>query len=109
MSIGKLLIGIQVIDINTKQIASPQKCVIRNLFYFIGLFDVIVMLTNSKGTRIGDYVTHTEVTLRNKSLAKVKLSKELLAIGYVLIGLAIIEAFYYFVAPSLFFYKLPLY
>lgn len=100
MSIGKRFVGIQVIDTNSKQIASPQKCVIRNLFYFIGLIDIIFMFTNSKNLRLGDKVTHTEVVLRNKTLPKVAFSKVTLSIGYVLLGLAIVEIIYYLRAST---------
>lgn len=100
MSIGKWYVGIQVIDANSKQIASPQKCIIRNLFYFIGLIDILFMFTNDKNLRLGDKVTHTEVMLRNKSLPKVAFSKVILSIGYVLLGLAIMEIIYYFRASS---------
>lgn len=100
MSVGKRFVGIQVIDTNSRQIASPQKCVIRNLFYFVGPIDILFMLTNSKGLRLGDKVVHTEVVLRNKSLPKVVFSKVILAIGYVLLGLVIMEIIYYFRASS---------
>lgn len=100
MSIGKRCVGIQVIDANSKQIASPQKCIIRNLFYFIGFLDILFMFTNDKKLRLGEKVTHTEVMLRNKSLPKVAFSKVILSIGYVLLGLAIMEIFYYLRASS---------
>ena len=100
MSIGKRLVGIQVIDTNSKQIASPQKCIIRNLFYFIGIIDIFFMFTNSKSLRLGDKVTHTEVVLRNKTLPKVAFSKTILSIGYVLLGLAIMEIIYYLRASA---------
>lgn len=100
MSIGKRFVGIQVIDTKSKQIASPQKCVIRNLFYFIGFIDLLFMLTNSKSLRLGDKVVHTEVLLKNKSLPKVAFSKVIISLGYVLLGLAIMEVIYYLRASS---------
>ena len=35
VSVGKRLVGIQVVDSNNMQIASPVKCVIRHLSYFL--------------------------------------------------------------------------
>lgn len=101
MSIGKRCVGIQVIDTNSKQIASPQKCIIRNLFYFVVFLDILFIYTNDKKLRLGEKVTHTEVMLRNNSLPKVAFSKVILSIGYVLLGLAIMEIFYYYRASSL--------
>lgn len=58
------------------------------------------MFTNSKNLRFGDKVTHTEVVLRNKTLPKVAFSKVILSIGYVLLGLAIMEIIYYLRAST---------
>ncbi len=101
MSIGKRLLGIQVVDSNKDRIASPIKCIIRNLFYFLSFIDLLVMFFHPKGMRLGDYVAHTEVNLRDRTLQKVKFYKIILAIGYVLIGLIIMEIVFYFRASSL--------
>lgn len=101
VSVGKLLLGIQVVDSNTQQIVSPQKSIIRNLFYFLSFIDIAFAFTNSKERRLGDYIAHTEVVLRGKSLPKVNYSKSLLAVGYVLIGLIVMEVIYYLRASSL--------
>lgn len=100
VSVGKRLVGIQVVTSNNMQIASPVKCVIRNLFYFLTYIDILVMFFNSKNMRLGDRVAHTEVTLRDKTLQKVKFSKAVVAIGYVLVGLIIVEIILYFRASS---------
>lgn len=101
MSIGKHIISIQVIDSNTKQIASPLKCVTRNLFYFLSLIDFIVMFFHSKSLRLGDCIIHTEVMQRDVKLRRTNISKSLLAIGYVFIGLIVIEVLLYLRASSL--------
>lgn len=101
ISVGKLLLGIQVVESNTQQIVSPQKSIIRNLFYFLSFIDIAFAFTNSKGHRLGDHVAHTEVLLRDKSLSKVSYSKSLLAVGSVLIGLIVMEVIYYLRASSL--------
>lgn len=100
VSIGKRIMGIQIVDIQTHQIASPQKCVIRNLFYFLSFIDVIVMFANSKNLRLGDLATHTKVTSLDSSLSKTKLSKAMFSIGIVFICLVIMEVIYYFRAAS---------
>ena len=55
---------------------------------------------HSKNMRLGDRVAHTEVTLRDKTLQKVEFSKIVVAIGYVLVGLIIVEIILYFRASS---------
>lgn len=95
ISIGKRFLGIQVIDIATNQVASPQQSVVRNLFYFLSIFDMLFMFTDSKNARLGDRIAHTEVVLRTIPLPKVKWSQVALSIGYVLCGVIVMEIFYY--------------
>lgn len=99
-SLGKRIIGIQVVDANTGQIASPLKCVARNLFYFLTFVEFIVMHYSSNGLRIGDYVAHTKVILYDKKLQVPKFTQSISAIGYAIIGLILFELFYYFRASS---------
>ena len=101
MSVGKRLIGIQVIDSNNMQIASPVKCVIRNLFYFLTFIELFAWLFYFKNMRPGDYFARAKVILRDKSLQKVKFAKTILAIGYVFIGLTIMITILYLRASSL--------
>lgn len=96
MSVGKRIGGIQVIDSRTKEIANPIKCVVRNLFYSLGFIDLIVMAFHSKELRLGDYVAHTEVVQRDRTLQNIHVSKIVIAIGYVVIGLIIAEVIVYF-------------
>jgi len=101
MSVGKRFVGIQIIDSTNREIASPAKCVIRNLFYFLTFIELFAWLFYFKNMRLGDYFARTEVTLRDKSLQKVKFAKTILAIGYVFIGLTIMITILYLRASSL--------
>ena len=44
-----------------KKTASSLKCVLRNLFYILGIFDLIFMCYHSQGRRLGDYIVGTKV------------------------------------------------
>lgn len=68
MSLGKYLMGIQIIDVKTHHIASPWKCVIRNFCYFLGIIELAIFLASSKGLRIGDYLTSTRGVPRDTRL-----------------------------------------
>lgn len=96
MSVGKRIGDIQVIDSRTREIASPLKCIVRNLFYSLGFIDLIVMAFYSKELRLGDCVAHTEVIQRDRTLQNIHISKIMIAIGYVVIGLVIAEIIVYF-------------
>lgn len=61
-SIGKRITKTQVVDNNTGQVASPLKCLVRNLFCVIWPIEVIVTLVNPE-RRIGDRVAGTKVAL----------------------------------------------
>ncbi len=51
---------IQVIDIKTERAASPLKCFIRNLTYFLFLIEIIFLIINPK-KRLGDIIVGTRV------------------------------------------------
>lgn len=59
-SVGKLLFNFQIIDKRTGRTTNPFKCIFRNLFYFLGIIDIIPMLGPQK-MRLGDIVVKTEV------------------------------------------------
>lgn len=61
-SLGKSILKLQIVDCHTKKRASPLKCVLRNLFYVLGVFDLIFVCYHSQGRRLGDYVAGTKVT-----------------------------------------------
>ena len=52
---------LQIVDCQTKKTASSLKCVLRNLFYILGIFDLIFMCYHSQGRRLGDYIVGTKV------------------------------------------------
>ena len=66
-SVGKLLLNFQIIDKRTGRTTNPFKCIFRNLFYFLGIVDIIPMLGPPK-KRLGDIVTKTEVVSCKHSL-----------------------------------------
>lgn len=101
VSIGRRIIGIQVISADTRKIANPVKCVLRNVFYFLTFVECIAMYYNSDSRRLGDYISHTEVAPYDNTLQKPNLSQSFLAIVYALIGLILFELFYFFRASSL--------
>lgn len=68
MGPGKYIMGIQVINSKTGQIAEPWKCIIRSLCYFMHFVEFAVFCANSKGLRIGDYLTSTRVAEKNPKL-----------------------------------------
>lgn len=60
MSAGKRIFGYQIIDYQTKEIASDFQCMIRNITMFAWPLEAIIILINPK-RRIGDYLAKTEV------------------------------------------------
>lgn len=68
MSPGKRIMGIQVINLKNLCIASPLKCIIRDLCSCFGLIELIILLSSPQGLRIGDYLTSTRVVIRNRNL-----------------------------------------
>lgn len=99
-SVGKYIVGIQVVNSDNNEILSPTKCVIRNLFYFLTFIEAIVMYYGSKGLRVGDYATHAKVVKYDKTLQKTQFKQSIIAIGYVLLGLMLYELFIYYRASS---------
>lgn len=100
-SIGKRIVGIQVLNADTGQIASPTKCIIRNLFILIFPLELFLLFYNQKRLRVGDYAAHTKVAQYDKTLKGFEFSQIIQAIGYVLIGLILYEIFIYYRASSL--------
>lgn len=100
-SIGKRILGYQVIDSNTGQVARPFKCAFRNLFYILGAIDIVAMLYHSKGLRLGEYITHTQVNKYNNSLKKNRWIEAVLTIVCVFSILLIIYTLLTHYASSL--------
>ena len=59
-SLGKILMRIQVIDERTGKPCGFGQSVLRNAFLFLGLIDVLFMLSGRR-QRLGDRVAHTLV------------------------------------------------
>ena len=60
-SIGKRLLGYRVVNNKSQEVASPFKCILRNLTYLLGLIDVAFIFYNKGGRRLGDYIANTNV------------------------------------------------
>ena len=66
-SLGKRLMKIQIIEIQTTEPASNLKCMIRNLFFCLWPIELALALIEPN-RRVGDYVTKTRLTKDIKSL-----------------------------------------
>ena len=62
-SVGKLIMGIRVVDKNTHKKAKISQLIIRNLLLATAWVEIIMMFAN-KGFRLGDIVAKTEVVLK---------------------------------------------
>ena len=100
-SIGKRIMGYQIIDSNTGQIARPYKCVLRNLFYLLGLIDIAAMFYHSKGLRLGDYVAHTKVVTYQKGVKQNRWGEAILVVVCVFAVLLTINMLLTYYASSL--------
>lgn len=68
MSPGKRIMGIQVINLKTHNIAGPLRCVARNLCYCMNFIEFIIFFASPKGERIGDILTSTRVVEKDCNL-----------------------------------------
>ncbi|QIX62082.1 RDD family protein [Hymenobacter sp. BT18] len=59
-SIGKRITKVQVVDNNTGLVASPMKCLLRNVFCVIWPLEVLMTLINP-GRRLGDLLAGTRI------------------------------------------------
>jgi uncharacterized RDD family membrane protein YckC len=64
-SIGKMAIGLQVVDIDSGKPASLIKCVLRNLTIIIWPLECIIALFNLD-RRLGDYIAGTRLDYYEK-------------------------------------------
>lgn len=100
-SIGKRVLGYQVIDSKTGLIARPLKCMFRNLFYLLGIIDVTAMFYHSKGSRLGDYAVHTQVIIYNKTSEKIQWVEAFFTIACVFTIIVIVNMLLIHYASSL--------
>jgi len=66
-SIGKRILGLQVIDIRSGKPATPIQCLIRNLTILIWPVEVIFAIANTR-RRLGDFIARTQLVYFDKAL-----------------------------------------
>lgn len=64
-SVAKRILGYQIIDKDTKQVATEMQCMIRNLTIIIWPIEVIIALINPK-QRLGDVIAGTILVDKEK-------------------------------------------
>ncbi|MBR2342639.1 MAG: helix-turn-helix domain-containing protein [Clostridia bacterium] len=58
-SLGKRMLGLVVLDLQTGEKAKKSQCVLRNIFLMISHVDIIILLAS--GRSLGDHMVHTVV------------------------------------------------
>jgi uncharacterized RDD family membrane protein YckC len=95
-SLAKRIIGLQIIDSKTGEVASPLKCFARNLFMIIWPVEVIFVIIDPS-RRLGDKLAGTSVVYYDPSRAKSKPKG-----GHLLIAFALAYALnFILVLPAL--------
>jgi uncharacterized RDD family membrane protein YckC len=74
---AKRILNLQVVDNKTGEIASPLKCLIRNLILPIWLIEIIFVIINPK-RRLGDLIAGTRIENTNSELKSALKIKEIL-------------------------------
>jgi uncharacterized RDD family membrane protein YckC len=92
-SIAKRILKLQLIDNSTGGVASPLKCLLRNLFIVLWPFEVIAALINPN-RRIGDWVAGTKLVYYDSTLEKPKVN-----FGKVAIALLLAYGFMILITP----------
>lgn len=82
-SIAKRILKLQIVDNSTGEVASPLKCLVRNLFFVLWPLEVIVALTNPS-QRIGDRVAGTRLVSYDSTLEQPKTNFGKVAIALLL-------------------------
>ena len=72
-SIGKFIVGVQIVDSRTEQPAGPFQCFLRNLFCLIWPIEAIALLIDPE-KRIGDKVAKTKVINSHPELDNLKIN-----------------------------------
>ena len=72
-SIAKRIFKLQIVDNSTEQVASPLKCLLRNVFCILWPLEVIVAF-NNPGRRIGDRVAGTKLVVFDSALEQPKIN-----------------------------------
>ena len=98
MSLGKRLLGIQVVDCNKHQAASPVKCIFRNLFYPLATIDLFVWLFSHEQRRIGDYIVSSRVAPYEETLPHASAVQSWRAIGIATLIIVLLQGIVYYMA-----------
>ena len=70
-SLGKWMLGLKVVNKDTKKTAGFLKLILRNILFYYPLIELIFMLINN-GTTLGDLITGTTVGLRKECVKSKK-------------------------------------
>ncbi len=92
-SIAKRILKLQLVDNSTGRVASPFKCLLRNLFIVLWPLEVIAAIINPN-RRIGDWVAGTKLEYYDSSLEKPKVN-----VGKVAIALLLAYGFMILITP----------
>ena len=82
-SIAKRILKLQLVDNTTGKVASPLKCLLRNVFCILWPLEVIVAF-NNPGRRIGDLVAGTKLVMFDPTLEQPKINTGKVALAFVL-------------------------
>ena len=82
-SIAKRILKLQLVDNTTGQVASPLKCLLRNLFCILWPLEVIVAFINPS-RRIGDIVAGTKLVLFDPTMEQPKINLSKVVLPFVL-------------------------
>jgi len=82
-SIAKRILKLQLVDNSTGQVASPLKCLLRNVFCILWPLEVIVAFINPS-RRIGDMVAGTRLVIFEPTLEQPKINLSKVVLPFVL-------------------------
>jgi len=82
-SIAKRILKLQIVDNSTGEVASPLKCLLRNIFCVLWPLEVIAALINPS-RRIGDWVAGTKLVSYDSTLEQPKINFGKVAITLLL-------------------------
>ena len=82
-SFAKRILKLQVVDDSTGQVASPLKCVLRNLSCILWPLEVIIAF-NNPGRRIGDRIAGTRLVVFDPALEQPKINIGKVSLAFVL-------------------------
>jgi len=83
-SIAKRILKLQLVDNTTGKVASPLKCVLRNVFCILWPLEVIVAF-NNPGQRIGDRVAGTKLVVFDSTLEQPKINVGKVSLTFILV------------------------